>query len=153
MNTPLAPQVLLLIALAVTLPSTAAETPLPFGLSPVAAPAESTSPHVAMARELVDILSRTEAALDGCRDAESVSAALPVLREQRERLHRAAATQRELPDPDKEEIRTVNEQFADLFASLADKIRQHMRRLEDAGLATPELVKLMQLPRSAKAAR
>lgn len=106
----------------------------------------SSSPHMAMARELVDILSRTESALQSCRDADSVKAALPVLQEQKQRLREAVAAQSKLPDPSDEELRAVSEQFADLFTSLAEAIRSHMHRLGESGLATPELEALMHMP-------
>lgn len=147
MNAPLPLIALLIAAPAATGPilTGAEDTPLSTLVAGPATP-PAPSPHEAMARELVDILSRTEAALGACRDAESVQAALPVLREQRERLHRAATAQSELPDPSSEERRAVTEQYADLFTSLAEAIRNHMHRLESAGLATPELITLMQMP-------
>ncbi len=109
---------------------------------------QAQSPHVAIARELLDILSRTELLLQNCTDAAGVEAALPALRQQRERMLETAEKQRALPDPNADEMKAVNE-LADTFLSLAEAIGEHMRRLHEANLVSPALEAVMQMPRQA----
>lgn len=138
-----------------TLTTALAALPLAFGELPfigavpnIPANLQKTAPHVAMARELLDILSRTELLLQSCADADSVRAALPSLREQRRRMHEAAEKQRALPDPDEDDIRAVGE-LADTFSSLVESIREHAHRLHETGLMSSELETLLQMPREA----
>lgn len=131
--------------LAAALPFAFGELPFIGAIPETPANLQEPSPHVAMARELLDILSRTERLLQGCADADSVRAALPALREQRRRMHEATEKQRALPDPGDGDIQAVRE-LADTFSSLAESIRERARLLHKTGLMSPELQALLQMP-------
>lgn len=134
------------LAALVTLPIASGELPFIGGVpDQTSAHQQESSPHVAVARELLDILSRTELLLQGCVDADSVRASLPALSEQRKRMHEAVEKQSALPDPGDEDIQAVGE-LADTFSSLVESIREHVSRLRKADLMNPELEAILQLP-------
>lgn len=134
-----------LAATLAALPIASGELPFIGDLPKTSAHQQELSPHVAVARELLDILSRTEILLQGCIDADSVRASLPALSEQRERMHEAVKKQGALPDPGDEETLAVGE-LAETFSSIVESIRRHVSRLRQAGLMSSELEAILQLP-------
>lgn len=94
--------------------------------------------HQDYALALLQLLSDTEVVLNGCRDADSTQAALPRLRELGEQARRLAEAQRRLAEPTTEDQELLS-RHAERFTLLWEAICQHIERLEQEHLLTPQL--------------
>lgn len=94
--------------------------------------------HQTLAKELVDILSQTEVALNSCTDEQSVLAAIPRLLELSRRASRLKQLQKELPEPTVQDYLAAQNLVGD-FNTLALAIEQHIARLQRENLLSPEL--------------
>lgn len=106
--------------------------------APEASPTLTPSNHQEFAAALLQLLSDTEASLNICRDATSVQAALPQLRQLAERARELAAIQHSLPEPSLQDHAALTP-IVERFNILWEAIRKHIARLEHEGLLTPEL--------------
>ncbi len=106
------------------------------------APAPATLSEYTQA--VVSLLSQTELSLNGCRDAASVTAALPRLRDLARQAERIAASQEGLPDPTVQDYLAAHPQIK-AFNTLWKAISGHIDRLEEAGLMTPELREVLKV--------
>ena len=121
--------------------------------------------HHALAQDILQYLSDTEICLSTCVDPPSVSAAIPQLKQLAKRARDLAARQQELDEPAREDLITLQlagqarslagimekldepsrqkliamERDIKRFNTLWAAIRQHLDRLEENNLMTPEL--------------
>lgn len=109
-------------------------------LCPLAPAAEEDAPttHQAAARCLVRLLADTAACLATCTGADSVQAALPRLQELAARAAAFRAAQNKLPEPTTQDYLAGQELLGE-FNTAWQAIRDHIDRLENSGLMTPEL--------------
>ncbi len=121
-----------------SLTSTAAA--LAFALPLAAAEAAHDQPdsHQAYTAALIDLLSKTEVCLNGCRDAASTAAALPLLRQLSERAAGLAAALPLLTEPTVQDYMAAHPKVS-TFNMLWNAIGEHIARLTEAGLMTDEL--------------
>lgn len=102
----------------------------------------SVHTHQTLAKELVDILSQTEIALNSCTDEQSVLAAIPRLLELSQRAASLKQQQKELPEPTVQDYLAAQNLVGD-FNTLALAIEQHIARLQRENLLSPELQKIL----------
>lgn len=100
--------------------------------------------HQEVARKLVLLLQDTNACLASCVDAATVQAALPRLRELAARAEDIKAEQTRLPDPTRQDY-SVGPDLAAAFSSTWKSIRDHIARLEEAHLVSPELRDILRI--------
>lgn len=103
---------------------------------------ETVSPHYAVARELMEVLSQTELALNACQDEKSVETALPKLKELSRQIEDILAKQNALPDLNEEDTRQINT-LVNQFAELSKAIQDHVQRLYHAKLYSSELEEIL----------
>ena len=94
--------------------------------------------HMDLTQTILDFLSRTELCLNSCRDAESVKAALPQLRDLQQECNRIVETQRSLPEPTVQDYMAVQNHM-ETFNPIWGAIRSHIERLENEQLMSEEL--------------
>lgn len=109
-----------------------------FADAPALTASAAPSGHQDCALALLQLLSDTEICLNGCRDAASVQAALPRLRELKRQARQIAETQQHLPEPTSQDLLSMN-QHLQRFNTLWDAIKEHIHRLEEAGLISQEM--------------
>lgn len=102
------------------------------------APTVEADTHQDVAAALVDFLSRTELCLNSCRDAASVEAALPSLEKLKEEAQALHLRQAKLPEPTVQDYMAAQSLAGD-FSTLWSAIREHIERLENAGLVSDSL--------------
>lgn len=112
------------------------------------AAAEDSQPasHIDLTHIILDFLSRTELCLNSCQDAESVKAALPQLRELQQECGKIVEIQQELPEPTVQDYMAVQNQM-EAFNTIWDAIRNHIERLEAAGLLSDEMRDILHIAR------
>ncbi|MBQ9835050.1 MAG: hypothetical protein IJ985_04080 [Akkermansia sp.] len=101
--------------------------------------------HQSLAKELVDILSRTEIQLRSCVDEQAVTTAIPQLLELSQRASQLKQRQKALPEPTVQDYMAAQSLVGD-FNTIVQAIEQHIARLEREKLLTPELRKILHLP-------
>ena len=94
--------------------------------------------HIDLTHTVLDFLSRTELCLNSCRDAESVAAAIPQLRELEKECGTIVEAQRALPEPTVQDYMAVQDQM-EAFNTVWDAICKHIERLETEQLMTEEM--------------
>lgn len=94
--------------------------------------------HQEAAWQLVQLLRDTDTCLASCTDAAAVQAALPRLRELADRAATLKRAQNSLPDPTKQDY-SVGHELLSAFTLVWKSVREHIDRLEQAGLMSPEL--------------
>ena len=100
--------------------------------------------HVDLTTVIVDFLSRTELCLNSCRDAGSAAAAIPQLKELRKECDAIVETQRSLPEPTIQDYMAVQSQM-EAFNTVWNAIRDHIERLENEQLLTPEMREILHI--------
>ncbi len=115
---------------------------------------ETTAPtpttHQEFIPALLELLQQTEQSLATCTDEASTKAALPRLRELAAQARKLSAVQQSLPEPTVQDYMAAHPHVAE-FNKLWDAICEHLSRLEQARLVSPELRQLLQLdPREGK---
>lgn len=103
-----------------------------------AEPQDSAPTHQSLALELIALLSDTELALNSCRDAESVQAALPTFRELAKQAESIKQKQLTLPDSTLQEDIVISRNVQD-FQMLWEAIQGHIDRLMSENLLSQEL--------------
>jgi len=118
-----------------------------------AASGQETATHLSLARDVVDLLSETEACLNTCQNAATVQAALPRLEELAERARAIKAAQAALPNSTVQDDLAAAK-LAGEFTLLWNAICRHISRLEDSGLMDGKLraVLCVDPPQTEKAA-
>lgn len=111
------------------------------------APLSAADSHTETAQALVELLRATEASLTRCSDADSVRAELPVLAQLAEQAGILRQRQQSLPEPTVQDFLAV-QHLAPEFMQLSERLGEHMQRLEEQGLMSPELRAVLQPPRS-----
>lgn len=101
--------------------------------------------HQSLAKELIDILSQTEIQLRTCVDEQSVTNAIPQLLELSQRASKLVQRQKTLPEPTVQDYLAAQSLVGD-FNTIAQAIEQHIARLQNEKLITPELKKILNLP-------
>ena len=114
------------------------------GLCSAAEEAAAPASHIDLTYTILDFLSRTELCLNSCRDAESVKAALPQLRELQQECAHIVATQQELPEPTIQDYMAVQNQM-ESFNTIWDAIRNHIERLETEKLLSDEMREILRI--------
>lgn len=105
---------------------------------------EAQVTHFSLAQDVITLLSETELTLSTCTDEQSVSAALPRLKQLGEQARAIADKQRSLPDSSLNEDLTVAPLVSD-FQLLWEAIRAHIERLENSGLMSEELKNVLRV--------
>lgn len=98
--------------------------------------------HVDLTTTIIEFLSRTELCLNACQDAASVQAAIPQLQELKKECDDIVETQKALPEPTVQDYMAV-QQHMEAFSTVWTAICNHIERLEEAGLMTPEMRKIL----------
>ena len=98
--------------------------------------------HVDLTTTIIEFLSRTELCLNACQDAASVQAAIPQLQELKKECDSIVETQKALPEPTVQDYMAV-QQHMEAFSTVWTAICNHIERLEEAGLMTPEMRKIL----------
>lgn len=98
--------------------------------------------HQDMAEAMLDFLSRTELCLNTCQDKDSVQAAMPQLKKLAAEAKKLAATQAALPDPTVQDFMAVQHKSADFF-NISKAIFDHIERLRQLQILTPEMAKIL----------
>lgn len=93
--------------------------------------------HSEAARQLIDLLQRTEACLATCRDEESVHAALPELQRLARFARHIVRGQQNLSEPTTQDY-IAAQQLAGEFNTAWEAIRAHIARLEQNHLLSPQ---------------
>lgn len=106
------------------------------------AAADTVDTHQSLAQALTELLSATEAQLNTCRDAETVTAALPELQRLAATAADLAQRSRKLPDPTVQDMMAAQQYAAD-FNQLSQSIDKHIERLRKEGLMTEELSRIL----------
>ncbi|MGN0835821.1 MAG: hypothetical protein ACI4OS_00105 [Akkermansia sp.] len=114
-----------------------------------AAPLPAADSHTETAQALVELLRATEASLARCSDADSVQTELPILRRLAEQAQELRQRQQALPEPTVQDFLAV-QHLAPEFLQLSERLSEHMQRLEEQGLMSPELRAVLQPPRSGR---
>ena len=94
--------------------------------------------HIDLTHTVLDFLSRTELCLNSCRDADSVAAAIPQLRELEKECGKIVEAQRALPEPTVQDYMAVQDQM-EAFNTVWEAICGHIERLETEQLMTEEM--------------
>ncbi len=116
-----------------------------FGMIAFSATArELPSNHVDLTDSILDFLSRTELCLNSCNDEQSIAAALPQLQQLKEECGRLVDAQRALPEPTVQDYMAVQNKM-EAFNTIWNAIRNHIERLEDNKLMTPELREILRI--------
>lgn len=102
----------------------------------------SLESHADIAHALTDLLRRTAEQLEGCTDTDTVLAALPVLQSLREEAAELMARQASLPEPTVQDYMAAQNRAND-FLDAKRAIQRHISRLQEAGLMTPEMRKIL----------
>ncbi len=102
--------------------------------------------HQSLALELINILSATEAQLNTCTDAASVEAAIPQFLELSKQTLQLNERQKALPEPTVQDYLAAQSLVGE-FNTLVQAIKQHLDRLQEQKLLSPELSKILALPR------
>jgi hypothetical protein len=100
--------------------------------------------HIDLTHTVLDFLSRTELCLNSCRDAESVAAAIPQLRELEKECGTIVDAQRALPEPTVQDYMAVQNQM-EAFNTLWTAIRNHIERMEQEQILTAELREILHI--------
>lgn len=100
--------------------------------------------HVDMTSAVLDFLSRTELCLNSCQDAASTQAAIPQLQELKKECELLVNAQRKLPEPTVQDYMAVQHQM-DTFNTIWNAIRDHIERLEQLKLMTPQLRNILHI--------
>ena len=106
--------------------------------------APTTDTHQSLAIELVSILSETEIQLRSCTDEHSIEAAIPQLLQLKERATQLKERQKSLPEPTVQDFLAAEQLISD-FNTLAQAIEQHITRLQQQNLVSPELKSVLHL--------
>ncbi|MGN0865065.1 MAG: hypothetical protein ACI4P8_02840 [Akkermansia sp.] len=114
-----------------------------------AAPLTAADSHTETAQALIELLHATEASLARCRDADSIRTELPILRQLAEQAQALRQRQQALPEPTVQDFLAV-QHLAPEFMQLSEHLGEHMQRLEEQGLMSPELRAVLQPPRGAQ---
>lgn len=109
-----------------------------------AAQAAIPTNHVDLTTSIIEFLSRTELCLNSCRDAASVTAAIPQLKELRAECDQIVETQRSLPEPTIQDYMAVQNQM-EAFNTVWNAIRNHIERLEQEQLLSPEMREILHI--------
>lgn len=106
----------------------------------LSASAQSPTPtnHVDLTTTIIEFLSRTELCLNSCQDEASAQAAIPQLQELKKECDTLVETQRALPEPTIQDYMAVQNQM-EAFNTVWNAIRDHIERLEQAGLMSQEM--------------
>ena len=107
--------------------------------------AQEADSHVGLAQDIMSLLRETDACLAGCTDSASCAAAEAKLRELARQTEDLTARQAQLPDPTVQDYMAV-QNLGKEFMTLERSIREHLKRLEQAGLLTPGFRKILVLP-------
>lgn len=105
---------------------------------------EVPTSHQDMAEALLDFLSRTELCLQSCTDKESVSAAIPKLKQLAEEADKLAAAQAALPEPTVQDFMAVQNKMG-TFDTICKAIQSHLLRLSEQGLLTDECRQILKI--------
>lgn len=108
------------------------------------ASAQEIATHQDMAEALLDFLSRTELCLQSCTDKESVSAAVPKLKQLAEESDKLAAVQAALPEPTVQDFMAVQNKMG-TFDTICKAIQAHLLRLSEQGLLTDECRQILKI--------
>lgn len=117
-------------------PASAPETP--------ATPQDKNLTHRDAANLLIDLLRDTEACLDSCKDAASVEAALPRLRELAERAQQIKSIQDKLPEPTTQDYMLDMAQLS-AFNTIWKAVQEQIERLEKAQLISQEMRDILRI--------
>lgn len=104
----------------------------------------SASNHVDMTSAILDFLSRTELCLNSCRDAASAQAAIPQLQALKEECSILVKEQQNLPEPTIQDYMAVQNKM-EVFTTIWNAIRNHIERMEQARILSPELRQILQI--------
>lgn len=118
--------------------------PCSLALACCAIAAESTITHHQLAQEVIALLSETELLLSTCQDSESVQAALPQLQQLAEQAEAIRQKQLALPDSTLQEDLEIYKLVQD-FQMLWNAVQDHIDRLINDGLMSPELSKILKI--------
>ena len=110
---------------------------------PAAAPPPPAT-HQEAAAQLIDLLKATDACLAGCTDAASVQAALPRLKELAHQAQMFIEMQDRLPEPTTQDYIAAQE-LLEAFNTTWQSIRDHIDRLRENHLLTPELSDILRI--------
>ena len=105
---------------------------------------EAPSTHQDMAEALLDFLSRTELCLQSCTDKESISAALPKLKQLAEEADKLAAAQAALPEPTVQDFMAIQDKMG-TFDTICKAIQAHLVRLSKQGLVTDDFRQILKI--------
>ncbi len=104
----------------------------------------SPSNHVDMTNAILDFLSRTELCLNSCRDEVSAQAAIPQLQKLKEECSILVKEQQNLPEPTIQDYMAVQNKM-EVFTTIWKAIRNHIERMEQARILSPELRQILQI--------
>lgn len=104
----------------------------------IAPASEQPGNHVDLTTAILSFMSRTELCLNACRDAESLKAAVPQLKELKAECDKLASIQRALPEPTIQDYMAVQKHMA-TFNTIWKAIRTHIERLEEEKIMTQEV--------------
>ena len=105
--------------------------------------------HVDMTSAILDFLSRTELCLNSCRDTASVAEAVSQLNQLKQECAQLVETQRQLPEPTVQDYMAVQSKM-EAFNTLWAAIRNHIERMEQEQLLTPELREILHISPSSQ---
>lgn len=110
------------------------------------ASAQSPAPtnHVDLTTAIIEFLSRTELCLNSCQDEASAQAAIPRLQELKKECDTLVETQRALPEPTIQDYMAVQTRM-EAFNTIWNAIRNHIERLEQAGLMSQEMRNILHI--------
>lgn len=124
---------------------------LPLFLSPLAMavetePTETACPapdsHAEIADALTDLLHRTTQQLEQCTDSDSLRAAAPALQALRAEAAELMQRQAALPEPTVQDYMAAQNRAND-FLDAKRAIQQHITRLQENGILTPEMREIL----------
>ncbi len=112
--------------------------------APQQAPTTLPTTHQEFIPSLLELLTQTEHELATCTDAASVEAALPRLSELAKRARQLAARQQNLPEPTVQDYMAAHPHVGE-FNRLWEAITEHIARMAQGQLITPELRNVLQI--------
>lgn len=98
--------------------------------------------HAELSDALVTLLRHTVATLEECRDAATVTAALPTLRTLRTEAAQLTARQAQLPEPTVQDYMAAQARAND-FLDAKRAIQTHIARLQTEGLMSDEIREIL----------
>ena len=100
--------------------------------------------HESVAAQLVDVLARTELTLRMCNTPEEVKTALPKLLELKAEMEEILELQAQLADPSMQDFISAEPHIAP-FTRVMDAIEAELKRLQESGLYSQELLDILRI--------